>query len=657
MSMPGIVDPAVVSSEITLLGFMLGLPVIALLIGRIRWMFVLGVVLVVVPRAFMVMEIPPITPTASAGWVVGGSLFYLVLLIRNRAQIFPYFFILGFAGDQLLRAGGNTLDPTFSTTFEQTAIIVAVVAIILSIINVIQSRPSSDEKNTSGISPQQGILSLWSGVALGALLFLELSLLALPNAVAGRADADYTTFVPLVLLATVLPLVPWVRQQARNFLGSFDNNVRGWVWLVLTVLFIILGTRIQGIPILNLGEFPFGALMLVIAQFAVSLVWWWLIRPRGEGERFFAGIWLVLTMLFFALFVVFDLFTYEYAFVRDFAPPFDSLNSVIPPLLRGFRGLGLGVLLLATFFATLPIIQTTRRIPWSGKRLTQSLSSLLLVALISIGGAYLARPPQIQPLVGESQIRVGTYNIHAGYNEFFDYNLEAIANTIQQSGARVILIQEIEKGRLTSFGVDQPLWLARRLGMDVRFYATNEGLQGLAVLSRVPIVFDDGVLLTSDGQQTGLQRVQIQPDDNAVNIYNTWLGVLLQGSNIAEQEDEQRRQLREIFAVIDTHVANDYGDQLGRTLLGGTFNNIPDNPLIREDLVQNTGFSDPFAGTNLELSATLVRTGYRARIDYIWLWEQALQPVGSLVMESQASDHRMAVVCVRIRRGEDSASC
>ena len=55
-------------------------------------------------------------------------------------------------------------------------------------------------------------------------------------------------------------------------------------------------------------------------------------------------------------------------------------------------------------------------------------------------------------------------------------DLEAVARTIQESGANVVLMQEVEAGRMTSFGVDQSLWLARRLGMDRRFYATNEGL-------------------------------------------------------------------------------------------------------------------------------------------------------------------------------------
>ncbi|MFN8447934.1 MAG: hypothetical protein U0521_04940 [Anaerolineae bacterium] len=63
-----------------------------------------------------------------------------------------------------------------------------------------------------------------------------------------------------------------------------------------------------------------------------------------------------------------QLHSYEYAFVRDLTGNFTFLNTVIPPLLRGFRGFGLPLILLALFLASLPMIQTQRRVPWNGTR-------------------------------------------------------------------------------------------------------------------------------------------------------------------------------------------------------------------------------------------------------------------------------------------------
>ncbi len=645
-SRSGVVDPAIVSSELMLLGFLLGLPVLAIVLGRQRWMFVITAILVAVGRVFMIMDAPPITPTASAGLVISGGLFYIAVLISNRARLMPVLFIMAFALDQIIRAVGNTFDPTWSSSFTTFQLILSVGLVVISVLNITVLRRQNE--TTSNVSQDNSLLTLWGGVALGAMVFLELSLLALPNAVAGRAEVDYATFVPLLIVATLLPLIPAVRMRVRSLIGAFDSGSRGWVWMLLIILMLVVGTRVHHFPVPGLGQFPFGGIALLVAQFAVNMVWWWTIRPRSESERGFTGLWIVVAMLVFSLFIVGDLFTYEYAFVRDLAPQYDSLNSIIPPLLRGFRNMGLGLLLLAGFFITLPMIQTSRRMPWTGGTRIESLLTVFFVAVLGVIGAIVSSAPIVTPAFGIESLRIGTYNIHSGYSEFFDYDLDEIASSIEKSGASVVLLQEVEVGRLTSFGVDQPLWLGRRLGMDVRFYPTNEGLQGLAVLSRVPIVFDDGVLLTSIGQQTGLQRIQIQPDEAAITIYNTWLGVLLDGENVEEREREQQQQLNQIFSILEGHIANDYGGQLGRAVLGGTFNNVPNSPLISS--IQATNFNDTFAGSNIINSATLVRTGIQARVDYLWFWEQSLPSLGNGVIESGASDHRLAFVEVLLRR-------
>jgi endonuclease/exonuclease/phosphatase (EEP) superfamily protein YafD len=198
--------------------------------------------------------------------------------------------------------------------------------------------------------------------------------------------------------------------------------------------------------------------------------------------------------------------------------------------------------------------------------------------------------------------------------------------------------------------VHQPLWLARELsrrdpqgqGYDLRYFPTNESLQGLAVLSKIEIVFDEGDLLTSVGQQTGLQRVQLRPDEGILTVYNTWLGLLVEG-DIAAQEQDQQRQLSEAFTLI--RAAHPDGN-LGRMILGGTFNNVPDSDLIRR-MSAETPFADPFAGEPLATSATLVRAGQRARYDYLWT---NLLALGKNVIDSSASDHRPAVVEVRVAR-------
>jgi endonuclease/exonuclease/phosphatase family metal-dependent hydrolase len=636
-ALTGLVKPATVSNEITILMFMLALPVLTLLIGRMRPLIIVAVAVAAVGRYMMVADVE-ISRMIAASIAVGGGLLYIAFLVQRRARILPYMFIFALAIDQLFRAAGDTLDGSWSTKYESNQLVLSIVAVIISVIVFVShERANRNMEESSTISPDRGLMSIWSGIGFGALLFLELSLLTMPNAIAGRANMDYTALTPAVMAATLLPIIPWVRGQARGFVSLFDSSVRGWVWMLLLALLLVFGVRFEGIV---------AGATLVIAQFFASMLWFWLTRARAQRERNFTGLWLVFGVLIFALLAVFDVFTYEYAFVRDFAPELDFLNNIIPPLLRGFRGLGLAVILFSTFLAVMPMVQTRRRIAWVGGDWSWSLVALGFIVAAGYGAGYLARPPIIQGVSQPETIRVGTYNIHGGYNEFFYSDLEDIEFAIRRSGANVVLLQEVEAGRLTSFGVDQTLWLARRLKMDRRFYPTNEGLQGLAILSNIEIVFDDGELLDSIGVQSGLQRVQVRPDSGVVTIYNTWLDPLLDtgGSTLEELEQSQGNQLSQIFRIIVAQHPPD--GQLGRTVFGGTFNTVPDSPLVQR-MIEN-GFIDQFAGRPLELSATFWRTGQRSRLDYLWTTRN-LQVITAGVIDLNASDHRLAVIEIRLR--------
>jgi endonuclease/exonuclease/phosphatase family metal-dependent hydrolase len=630
---PGAVSPGIVSGEISILIYVLLLPLMALFFGRARGMLLIAAVVVAAARALI--NLTPDSAAIASAITVGGGLLYIALLIRQRANLLPFAMTFALGADQLLRAAGDTLDPSWSAGYTGVQLALTALTILLAIIGLRRATPRPE----GDVQTERGTLPFWGAVGMGGLLFLQLSLLTLPNAIAGRSDYQYTPLVPLTLAATLAPLIPWVRARARDIITLFDPSVRGWVWLLVLALLIILGTRLTGV-------IAGGA--LVIAQLMASLLWWWVARPTAERERNLTGLWMLVAVLIFGLLLAGDFFTYEYAFVQDFGGNLNFLNPFIPPLLRGFRGLGLGVLLLAIFFAALPMTQTLRRIPWVAGGSRFSPAALVIVILAAVGGALLARPPAITPERIEGSFRVGTYNIHTGANEFFYNDLPAIAQTIQVSGANIVLLQEVEAGRLTSFGVDQALWLGRRLGMDRRFFAANEGLHGLAVLSRIPITISDGSLLPSQYQQTAVQRVQIQPTaDTVVTVYNTWLGVLTERDDeglVAQQQDQQV-QLAALFGLVRAHHPNGV---LGRTIIGGTFHNVPDSPLAQE--MRNAGFDDPFAGLTIQLSATLARTGLpQVRFDYLWLRNLGRLEAGIVALpDRQPSDHRMAVALVAL---------
>lgn len=641
-TVPGYVSADALSVELGFLGVLFGLPILMTLFSRFRWAAVLMLLVAAGARVLVVLPDAPISQLLAAQIVVAAGIGYIVTLIARRARLFPAFFILGFALDQTFRAFGNTFDPSMQTSYLNVQIGLSVALLLVAFLSSFRARTAVQVEEGTNMDTNRGTLSLWGGVGVGALLYLQLSLFALPNALAARTAADYTLFVPVVLACSLLPLIPAVRTQARALIAPFDSGTRGWLWLVIIAALVIVGLRVPRVGIAG-NDIMVGAVVLSIAQILISLLWWWFVRPRATRERTFTGLWVAVGGAVLALFIGLDTLTYDYAFVQGFAPPLDALNAVVVPLMRGFRGLGLGVILLAVFLATVPMILSTRRVAWvPGTRLETAGSLLATVALVAVAG-YFARPVAVVPQLNLREYRIGTYNIHNGFSEFYDHSLRGIAAAIQESGVQILLMQDVDAGRLTSFGVDQALWLARTLRMDMRYFGTVESLTGLAVLSRVPIVYDDGFLLPSVDQQAGLQRVQVQPDQNVIKIYNTALGVLLAGDTIEEQEAGQRAQLNAILAIIRTHIETDYGGQLGRTILGGTFNNIPDSPLLQ--ILRNTGFVDPFAGAPRERSDTLIRIDRSARVDYLWIWRETLTPLGyNVVRDNAASDHRLAFV-------------
>ena len=286
----GIVDPSVVSNEIMLIGVVVALPLLSLLIGRFRLAPLIGALTIVGGRALMTYPTDAITQLMAAEIAVGAGLFYLCTLVAQRAKLVPYYFVFGFALDQVIRAFGNTLDPTLFEAsrywnagfrlidFFQVLIVLLVIATIVSVLNIAGKAEDEVESLRSGqtIDPNRGLLTFWGALGMGGLLFVELSLLALPNAIMGRAGTElYQLFVTLTLVATLLPLIPEVRAQARAFIAPFDPTTRGWIWLIFIALMIVVGTRIQRLPLAGSALVPLGGFALIFAQAAVSMMWWW----------------------------------------------------------------------------------------------------------------------------------------------------------------------------------------------------------------------------------------------------------------------------------------------------------------------------------------------------------------------------------------------
>ena len=501
--------------------------------------------------------------------VVAASGMYAVTLLRHRPRIFPTGLVLAFAADQLLRAAGNTFDVGLRSWWLPVQAALAVAVCVVAWLAFSRSR----DEPPAPVPAREG-LGIAGGLAIGTLLFLETSLLGFPNALARWSGVDYGVAAPLLMAATLLTALPSVRQAASRLLRG---TLGGLGLLFLTLAGLAAGRVVGG---------AVGLAGMLAAQFLLLLVPFRLPGPHRR-ER----IGLVLGFLLFLAITFAFAFTFTY-----------------PYTIPAFRGMGVPVVLIAATVAALPALRSTHAEPesWNLKPETWHWLSAALVVLLTAAFAW---PPALD-LKEAGPIRVGTYNMHYGYN------------TIEESGADIVMLQEVDTGRVTSYGVDDALWLARRLGMQAVYGPALEGLSGIALLSRYPITEADTQLLTSHLEQTAIVHARVQVGGRAVDAYGTWLGL---------EPEERARQLEHALAYI--------GDA-SPAVFGADFNASPDSPTYAR--IHAAGFEDPFVGGGFDPAPTSPAVEPVERIDFVWARGLAVR--GAQVLDSLASDHRMVVV-------------
>jgi endonuclease/exonuclease/phosphatase family metal-dependent hydrolase len=207
-----------------------------------------------------------------------------------------------------------------------------------------------------------------------------------------------------------------------------------------------------------------------------------------------------------------------------------------------------------------------------------------------------------------AEVKVMTYNIHGGIGTDAIYNLQRIADTIRNSGADVIGLNEVDKNFQASTNYDdQVTWLANELGMYSAFQATTvqsaipangnkPRLFGHAILSRYPIqVLNARLYDEHDNHNFGLLETRIVVNGFPMLFYVTHL------ITDSIKQISQRQQLKGWML-----------ENYGTKILMGDMNAYPPSSTIgslKETMV------DAFEGH--PKSYTFKSSGPVSRIDYI----------------------------------------
>jgi endonuclease/exonuclease/phosphatase family metal-dependent hydrolase len=255
---------------------------------------------------------------------------------------------------------------------------------------------------------------------------------------------------------------------------------------------------------------------------------------------------------------------------------------------------------------------------------------LLLAALIA--ALALAAPAAAAAHPHDRALRVITFNIHHGANGAEQLDLERVARVIEDSGADVAALQEVDRHwSERSALADQTALLSRRLRMHGVF-AANLDLDppaagqprrqyGTALLSRHRIRSWRNTLLPrpEGGEQRGLLEAQIKVRGARVRIANTHLQ-----HDSAVERTAQAQLIAELLAPAREPV-----------VLVGDLNAVPD----AAELVPLFGvFADAWTRAGDGPGFTIPVEAPDRRIDYV-LTSPEIRARHAAVIATDASDH------------------
>lgn len=516
--------------------------------------------------------------------LAAGGLYLAGLLTARRPVVLPAI-IGGLALQQVLQAVGLTYDVTLQPWWLPIQIVWGALIVVLAV--VVGRRSAAGDRRASQ-------LGVWSGLAIGGVIFVETSLLSLSHALARWSDGSYAFLAVWTFLVTIALLIPRIRHEVNHRVGTSQaGRAAVAVGLSLAILVAYFSRGFVSAVALMISQ----CLMLVLLACLIDARSY---RPRATGLMLALGLAMVLLLNFLNAFA----FTYPYSL----------------PLMRGMGWLPY---LLATILAGVGILgQAPVTIPWN--ELSPRLDFALAFGLVGLAAILLAVSPQpADPLPPSGAIRIASYNIHYGYDRPWHFTLDEIARTIEEGQVDVIALQEVDTGRLTSYAVDDARYLGLRLHMNVAYLPTVEHLTGIALLYKGPEAAFDSRLLSSLQEQTGIIHVPLEIDHRPLHAFAIWLGL---------KNEDTDRQISEALTFIGGRSPASFG---------GDFNNGPESSVAAA--IKRAGFEDPFITLGIDPPPlTDPAIDPTKRIDFVWLRD--LTPRSASVSESVASDHRMVVV-------------
>lgn len=247
-----------------------------------------------------------------------------------------------------------------------------------------------------------------------------------------------------------------------------------------------------------------------------------------------------------------------------------------------------------------------------------------------------------------------TYNIRIG--TFNPWGLEGVARVIERLRPDIVGMQEVHVYANASGPVDQPRWLAERLGLQAAFGPARDvpprivprqvGQFGNAVLTRFPILAGETLLLprpTPNDEQRAVLGVAVETPAGPLNVFVTHWSLL---------PDHRALQATATVDFVKSWRAG------APAALLGDFNALPDAPeiaAVRAQLVNLWEATGVPAEDRVSFPAgrkgLTTPDGWAGALDYIFIDSSlAARRIEVIHDETLASDHNPVLATVEVGR-------
>ena len=565
-----------------------------------RWLTIrgalwVGSLVLVVSRVVNQISSDPAMEMWSSGIAIAGFVGLLPLLLSlGRSAIVGGLF-LGLAVDSAVKGMGLSLDLGYQEGPWPVAI---VTALGLALLFLLLLSPRVERRGPSWRSG-------WTLLGIGPLLFFELLILqnqGWTSEVAGITGPQAQLRIAL-LNVVALVLLAWVERSRLAVLSS---------------LAILVGTLVVAA-----GDALVFNIMSLLAVPAAAFVWSSQVpdpEERGVGP---STTYLAFGMLLFVAtgllyYVPLDL---DLGYTQEQA----RLAAAGLVVLFGVGGLG----------ANTPLRPGVSNQSWA---------FAALVSILPLLGFFLVEEDPPGFASNDDVVRVMTYNIHSAYNTDGRFDIEEIARVVEDSGAEIVGLQEIPRGRLISGVTDELTLLEARLGFEhSAFFGTTDPTWGNAILSRHPIISVDREYLPLVGtpMRRGHLGAVVQVGDSSVLVVSTHLQHV---NDRSVHDEDPEADLYPVHREQIQTILEAWGG-FEPAILVGDFNARPGWAQI-EDLL-SAGWVDSWTEAGSGDGFTARSNDPRNRIDYVF-HTPGIQALDAGVIQSQASDHLPVVVDLRI---------